>query len=72
MDFSNIAQIVHYYRKQSGLTQRKLAQLAGIGKTSVFDIENGKTSVQLNTILKVLDVLNIKIILKPPFMPLEN
>ena len=54
-----IAKMVHYYRKQSGLSQQALARLAGVGKTVVFDIEKGKESVQVNTLLKVLDVLNI-------------
>lgn len=66
-----IAQIIRTYRKQSGLSQQELALMAGIGKTAVFDIEKGKESVQLNTLLKVLKVLNIKMQLEPPFV-VEN
>jgi y4mF family transcriptional regulator len=62
-----IAQIIHSCRKQSGLSQQGLAKLAGVGKTAVFDIEKGKETVQLNTLLKVLDVLNIQIKFKTPF-----
>ncbi|WP_058453095.1 MULTISPECIES: helix-turn-helix transcriptional regulator [Legionella] len=62
-----IAEIVHYCRKQSGLSQRDLARLAGVGKTVIFDIEKGKETVQLNTLVKVLDVLNIRINLETPF-----
>lgn len=62
-----IAKIVLYHRKQSGLSQQELARLAGVGKTAVFDIEKGKESVQLNTLLKVLDVLNIRMHLETPF-----
>ncbi|MCH9763119.1 MAG: helix-turn-helix transcriptional regulator [Gammaproteobacteria bacterium] len=60
MSSADISKIVHYYRKQSGLSQQKLAELAGVGKTVIFDIEKGKKTVQLNTLLKVLDVLNIQ------------
>ena len=67
MPSNEIANIVHYYRKQSGLSQQKLAQLAGVGKTVIFDIEKGKESVRLNTLLKVLDVLNIQIKFETPF-----
>jgi HTH-type transcriptional regulator / antitoxin HipB len=67
MPSDNIATLVHYYRKQSGLSQHELAKLAGVGKTVVFDIEKGKTTVQLNTLLKILDVLNIQMIFKTPF-----
>jgi HTH-type transcriptional regulator/antitoxin HipB len=63
----DIAKTVHYYRKQSGLSQQALAKLAGIGKTAVFDIEKGKKTVQLNTLLKVLEILNIQIKLAGPF-----
>ncbi len=59
--------IVNYYRKKSGLSQKALAVLAGVGKTVVFNIEKGKETVQLNTLLKVLGVLNIQIKLETPF-----
>lgn len=71
MASENLANIVRYYRKQSGLSQQELAKLAGVGKTVVYDIEKGKESVQLNTILKILEVLNIKIKFETPF-PLNN
>lgn len=65
---NEIANMVHYYRKQSGLSQQELARLAGVGKTVIFDIEKGKQSVQLNTLLKVLDVLNIQMKFETPFL----
>lgn len=63
----DIAKIVLYCRKQSGLSQHALAKLAGVGKTVVFDIEKGKVTVRFNTLLKVLDVLNIRIKFETPF-----
>lgn len=67
MNSNDIAKIVRYCRKQSGLSQRELAKLAGVGKTVVFDIEKGKTTVQMNTVLNVLNVLNIQMKLETPF-----
>lgn len=67
MPTKKIASLVHYYRKQSGLSQQELARLAGVGKTVIYDIEKGKESVRLNTLLKVLDVLNIQIKFETPF-----
>jgi HTH-type transcriptional regulator/antitoxin HipB len=64
----DIAQIIRYYRKQTGLSQLALAQIAGVGKTVVFDIEKGKPTIQLDTLLKVLDVLNIQLRFKVPFI----
>lgn len=67
MPSREIAHLVRYYRKHSGLSQHELATLAGVGKTVIFDIEKGKESVRLNTLLNVLDVLNIQIKFKTPF-----
>jgi len=61
MNGNQIALIVRFHRKLSGLSQLELAQLSGVGKTVIFDIEKGKLSVRLNTLLKVMVVLNIKI-----------
>ena len=56
-----MAKIIHSHRKASGLSQLGLARMAGVGKTVVFDIEKGKATVRLDTLLRVLDVLNIQI-----------
>jgi HTH-type transcriptional regulator / antitoxin HipB len=65
---NNISEIVRFHRKRSGLTQLELAQMAGVGKTVVFDIEHGKDSVQWNTLNKVLQVLNISVQFSSPLM----
>ncbi|MDZ7716968.1 MAG: type II toxin-antitoxin system Y4mF family antitoxin [Balneolaceae bacterium] len=60
--------LIHCHRRKSGLTQKELADLAGVGKTVVFDIEHGKETVQFNTLQKVCRVLNITITLESPIM----
>ena len=73
MTTKQIGRTVAFLRKQSGLTQKKLADLAGVGKTVVFDIEKGKETVQLNSVLKIFSVLNIKMELSNPIIYLmEN
>lgn len=62
--------MIHFHRKQSGLSQAMLAKLGGIGKTVIFDIEKGKLSVRFDTLLKVLNVLNIKLEFKSQLMNL--
>ena len=71
-DFEEFSKVVKYHRKKAGLSQKALADIAGIGKTVVFDIERGKKTVQLNSILKVFAALNIKIVLDSPLMNLYN
>lgn len=70
MNRNNISYIVKLHRKQSGLTQKALAELAGVGKTVIYDIEKGKETVQWDTVNKVLAVLNVKIKFESPLLQL--
>ncbi|OGC12873.1 hypothetical protein A3J90_08000 [candidate division WOR-1 bacterium RIFOXYC2_FULL_37_10] len=56
------------------LTQLGLAELAGVGKTVIFDIEKGKSTVKFETLLKVFKTLNISFNLNSPILnkDLEN
>lgn len=63
-----LSRAVWLHRKRSGLSRVMLAELAGVGKTTIFDIEHGKTSVGLETLLKVLDVLNMQLLLDGPMI----
>ncbi len=63
-----IGAVLRYHRRRSGLSQSELAALAGIGKTSVFDIEKGKSTVRLATLMAALRALNIALTLTSPLM----
>lgn len=67
MDPGQLAKTVKGHRKAAGLSQLQLAELAGVGKTVVFDVEKGKETVKLSTLRKILKVLNIKVIFVSPF-----
>lgn len=69
MNLENLPEVIRFHRKKGNLSQAELARLAGIGKTAVFDIESGKQSIQLDTLIKVLRVLNIAMQFKSPLMP---
>jgi len=56
------------HRKAAKLSRDKLAEMSGVGKTVIYDIEKGKVSVQLDTLAKILKVLNITLVLKSPLM----
>ncbi|PLX69413.1 MAG: transcriptional regulator [Denitrovibrio sp.] len=56
-----LAEIIRDARKAAGLTQKELADHAGVAKNLVYDIEKGKMTVRYENVLKVLDVLNIRI-----------
>jgi serine/threonine-protein kinase HipA len=42
--------------------------MAGVGKTAVFDVEKGKETVQLDTLLKIFSILNMELDVKGPLM----
>jgi y4mF family transcriptional regulator len=68
MQPQEIADIIKKHRRAARLSRVQLAEMAGVGKTVIYDIENGKESVRLDTLRKILKVLNIKISLTSPFM----
>ena len=61
-------EIVLFHRKKSGLSRNQLADLAGVGKTVIYDIEKGKETIRFSTLQKVLTALNIKITFISPLM----
>jgi transcriptional regulator with XRE-family HTH domain len=63
-----LAEIIRKHRKAAGLSRLQLAEMAGIGKTAVYDIEKGKETIQLDTLRKILVVLNINVQLTSPYM----
>jgi len=67
-----MSDIIMFHRKESGLTRNQLADLAGVGKTVIYDIEKGKETIQFSTLQKVLKALNIKIIFTSPLMEVLN
>jgi len=68
----SINEIVKIHRKAARLSQHQLADLSGVGKTTVFDLEKGKESIQLDTLLKVLRVLNIKLMFSSPYLDMQK
>lgn len=67
----DLGKIVLFHREKSGLSRDELAKLAGVGKTFIYDIEHGKTSITLNKLQAVLEVLNITINFKSPYMDVK-
>ncbi len=67
-----IPEWVARHRKKSGLSQEQLAKLAGVGKTAVFDVEHGKMTIQMDTLLRILDALNIEVQLSSPLLQAQK
>lgn len=68
MQSQELADVIRMHRKAARLSRVQLADMSGVGKTVIYDIEKGKETVRLDTLRKVLKVLNIKIVLTSPLM----
>ena len=72
MNINDISKIIKYHRKRSGMTQTELADLAGVGKTVIFDIEQGKETIQIRTLWLICAALNISVNFSSPLMEEYN
>ena len=59
---NELHQIIIFHRKQAKLSRVALAELAGVGKTVIYDLENGKKTAKWSTIQAVLYALNINLL----------
>lgn len=64
----SIAALVRLHRRQAGLSQSMLAELAGLGRSAIQYIERGEETVQWNTLFKVLRILNMSVYISGPFV----
>ena len=60
-----IAEIIQATRKQQGIKQQDLADLAGVSCRFLSDLENGKASVELGKVLAVLATLGLETLVHP-------
>lgn len=56
-------------RRELGLRQQDLADLAGVSERFVRELESGKESVRLDKLAPVLDVLGLQLSLQPRRTP---
>lgn len=55
-----IGRIIRDRRKQLGVNQQTLSELAGVGINTLLAIERGEGNPQLSTMLAVLDTLGLQ------------
>jgi len=48
-------------RKQRGFSQEKLAEISGLHRTYISDIERGQRNVSFLNLVKISDALNISV-----------
>lgn len=62
-EFRLLGLTIAYYRKLPGLTQAELAEATNLSRTHISNIEapNGKTSISLNKLFDIADVLEVPV-----------
>ena len=60
-DFRMLGLTIAYYRKLRGMTQAGLAEATQLSRTHISNIEapNGKTSISLNKLFDIAEVLEV-------------
>lgn len=62
-EFRLLGLTIAYYRKLRGLTQAELAKATNLSRTHISNIEapNGKTSISLNKLFDIAEVLEVPV-----------
>jgi len=68
---ADIGTAVRKKRKEDGLTLADAAALCGVGYRFMSDLENGKETVQVGKVLKVLTALGLDMIIEARKWPNE-
>ncbi|MFH1159424.1 MAG: helix-turn-helix domain-containing protein [bacterium] len=63
-----LKELVHFHRKQAGLSRKQLAEIAGVSETVIYYLEKGKETLQWNIITAILQALNITLTFQSPLM----
>lgn len=61
LDFAAIGQNMKNLRKQRGITQEQLADMTGLSKVHISNMENANTKVSLSAIVKIAVALKTSV-----------
>ena len=61
MTIEQLAETCREYRKKANLSQGELADLADYEQCSISQFERGRKRLQLGTLIRLMDALNIKL-----------
>ncbi|MBO4574742.1 MAG: helix-turn-helix transcriptional regulator [Bacteroidales bacterium] len=67
-----IGKVIRDRRKQLGVNQQTLSELAGIGINTLLAVERGEGNPQLSTMLAILDTLGLQFEIKLKTMSYET
>lgn len=59
MDYTEVGKRILKSRNAKGLTQEELSELSGVSIPHISNIENGKTKIKVDTLVKLSNALNV-------------
>ncbi len=65
MCIQEIGQLVRERRRELGITQLTLGQLADLSKNTIYKFEAGKSNPGLGVVLRLLEVLGLEVVVQP-------
>lgn len=65
-DVKSLGKLIKETRKEQQLTQADLAVSAQVGVRFIVDLENGKETAQIGKVLKVCQMLGLKLDIEKP------
>lgn len=60
-----LGQLIREHRRNLGLTQAKLAEIVGVNRRWVIQVEQAKTSADLRTLLRAFRALGVDLHVRP-------
>lgn len=57
---ASVGPAIRQYREQAGLTQAELADMAGLNRSYLSELEQGKETEQMRRILRILKLLGVR------------
>jgi HTH-type transcriptional regulator / antitoxin HipB len=55
---------IRHYRREAGLTQAELAELTGLQRTYLTELEGGRQTEQVRRLLRILNRLGVRVVLE--------
>lgn len=57
---ASVGPAIRQYREEAGLTQEQLAEMAGLNRSYLSELEQGKETEQMRRILRILKLLGVR------------
>jgi transcriptional regulator with XRE-family HTH domain len=57
---ASVGPAIRRYREEAGLTQQELADLAGLNRTYLSELEQGRETEQMRRILRIFKLLGVR------------